>query len=374
LMDGKTSLWRRVGWLTIAAVPPSALAATSMPWVRRHPVAAIGLAAAYELGLAVVAFAGDVAGDLRGRWRERLVDRLDQRLVRRLSRFSGRYRQYLLSSLRYIDLKGLATIGYYTPELDEVFVDVSLAFRAPHQVSGDPLSDLPVEVPERRSIWSFLDRPDPVVLAVIGAAGSGKTTLLRHTARQVCKSRRRHRNLPVLVYLRDHAATIVAAPHTGLAEVVRTTLGGLAAEEPPGWFDQQLRQGRCLVLLDGLDEVAKQDDRRLVVDWVDQQIKQYPANDYLITSRPHGYRTAPLDAATVLQVRGFTDRQVTRFLHGWYLAVEGHSTGAADEGVRRRAQHAADDLRQRLSDAPALYDLTVNPLLLTMIANVLPAR
>ena len=57
-------------------------------------------------------------------------------------------------------------------------------------------------------------------------------------------------------------------------------------------------------------------------------------------------------------------------MHGWYLAVERHSTGAADEDITIRARREADDLLQRLDRTPALYDLTVNPLLLTMIANV----
>lgn len=228
-MEVKSSLGRRVGWLIIAVAPPSVLGATWLVWVKSHPWLAIGLTVAYEAALAIIAFAGEVATDLRRRWRERIVERLDQRLVRRFSGYGGRYRRYLLSSLRYIDLKGLATIGYYAPELDEVFVDVSLAFRAPHQVSSDPLSDLPSEVMERRSIWEFLDRPAPVVLALIGAAGSGKTTLLRHTARQVCKSRRRRRPIPILLYLRDHVTTVVNTPHTSLASVLRA---GRSSAEP----------------------------------------------------------------------------------------------------------------------------------------------
>src|SRR5262249_29409975 len=121
---------------------------------------------------------------------------------------------------------------------------------------------------------------------------------------------------------------------------------------------------------DGLDEVARPEDRRGVADWVERQIKQYPQNDFVITSRPHGYRTARIDGAAVLQIRSFTGEQVSRFLMSWYLAIERHSTGAAGDDVRRRAEEAADDLLQRLNGAPALYELTVNPLLLTMIATV----
>ena len=370
VMADRGALGRRLGWIALAIVPPSILSAAFLEWIQSHPLRAITVAASYELVIAGATFAGDVAGELRRRWRDRVVDRLDHTLRRRLSRYSRRYREFLLSSLRFIDLKGLATIGYYTPELDAVFVDVTLALRAPHQVSGDVLADVPAEVSERRSIQDFLDQPRPVVLAVIGAPGSGKTTLLRYTARQACKPGGWRGKVPLLLSLRDHVTTVVAEPHSTLPEVVRGTLGRYAAEEPPGWFDQQLKDGRCLVLLDGLDEVARQGDRRCMVDWVDRQIKQYPGNDYVITSRPHGYHTTPLDGATVLQVRRFTDEQVRRFVHGWYLAVERHSTGTDDEGVQDRAEFEAEDLLKRLRDTPALHDLTVNPLLLTMVANV----
>jgi len=72
----------------------------------------------------------------------------------------------------------------------------------------------------------------------------------------------------------------------------------------------------------------------------------------------------------VLQVRSFTDEQVTRFVQGWYLVVEWHSTGATGRDLLLRAEAAADDLLRRLDAAPGLYELTVNPLLLTMIAIV----
>ena len=177
-------------------------------------------------------------------------------------------------------------------------------------------------------------------------------------------------HLPILLYLRDHVAAIVADPNVALTALLRSTLGELRPAEPDGWFEQRLRDGECVVLLDGLDEVARPEDRRKVASWAERQIRQYPANDYVITSRPQGYRAAKIDGADVLQVRGFTTEQVSRFVHGWYLAVERHSTGAADEDITIRARREADDLLQRLDSAPALYDLTVNPLLLTMIANV----
>ncbi|WP_162794837.1 NACHT domain-containing protein [Nonomuraea lactucae] len=285
--------------------------------------------------------------------------------------FGRQYAQYVLSSLRFIDQKGLPTVGFHTPELDEVFVEVHLARRAPHDVSSDPLADLPGDVTERLSLGDFLDRPEPAILAVTGAAGSGKTTLLRRTARDISSSPKgRRRRVAVLLNLREHVDAVVRDPRVPLPEVARATLGRLGATEPPTWLERQFTEGACVVLLDGLDEIARDEDRRKISGWVEDQIAHHPGNDYVITSRPYGYRTAPVQGALVLQVRRLTDEQVERFVRSWYLAVERRSTGERDDDVRSRAAAESADLLSRLRANPGLYDLTANPLLLTMIANV----
>ncbi|WP_147460254.1 NACHT domain-containing protein [Actinokineospora cianjurensis] len=205
---------------------------------------------------------------------------------------------------------------------------------------------------------------------MIGTPGSGKTTLLRHTARQICKQQGRRRRVPVLLYLRDHVDAITAKPPARLADLVRAGIGDLAALEPAGWLEQQLRGGNCVVLLDGLDEVARAEYRRAVSAWVEQQTRQYPANDFVITSRPQGYSEAKVEGAAVLATRPLSPAQVEVFVRSWYTATERITTGTRDEHVDAAATAAADDLLIRLRGAPNLVDLTTNPLLLTMIANV----
>ncbi|HEX3785599.1 MAG TPA: NACHT domain-containing protein [Pseudonocardiaceae bacterium] len=371
-MAGSSNNWTaRVGFVLAILGPPAVATGVWRAFVESHPLVSVGLLLAYEAVLALLRFSGEIAGDLRQRWRQRLVDNIDAALRRQLSHFGARYREAMLNSLRIVDLKGLETSGIYTPELDEVFVDVTLAFRAPNQVPTDLLADLPDDVTDRRSINNFLDLPKPGVLAVVGAPGSGKTTLLRHTARDVCRGRHgRRRTVPILLYLRDHAPTISANFNLNLPELLARSLVPLGVNPPDGWFDRQLRRGNCVVLLDGLDEVARSDQRASVADWVDRQVARYPKNDYVITSRPTGYRQTQVYSATVLQACAFTDQQVSKFIHGWYFAIEKHTTKATGDELKRRAAMAADDLLGRLNNAPALYELTVNPLLLTMIVNV----
>ena len=248
---------------------------------------------------------------------------------------------------------------------------MSLVSSAPHQIHQSVLSDLAGT--GRRALSEFIGRREASVLAVVGGPGSGKTTLLRHTARHTClrgSHNRAGRDLPILLYLRDHASAITNNPTVSLVALLRTTLGTLGSEEPQGWFEQRLRRGRCLILFDGFDEVARQADRARVAEWVERQVHHYPENDFVISSRPHGYQTAPIQGAEVAKVCGFTVVQVENFIHGWYLAIERRSTGADGVEIEVRARAESEDLLQRLDHSPALHDLTVNPLLLTMIANV----
>jgi NACHT domain len=290
--------------------------------------------------------------------------------------YGHRYRRWLLDSLRYVDVQDLATGGDHIPELDDVYVDVALVSRVTHQASGDPLSRAAEDTPERHSISELLDRRSRVVLALIGQPGSGKSTLLAREARRstqtVVRGRLGRRRVPILLALREHAESIVADPAISLPAVVRDAVGGGPGKEPGGWWERQLRQGRCLVLLDGLDEIARADDRLAVADWVERQIAAHPGNHFVVTSRSY-VLPGPLTArADVFVVRPFTPDQVQLFMDRWYLAAERHATGGSGRTARRAVRIRARESAARLTsllEHPALHDLAVNPLLLTMIAT-----
>jgi NACHT domain len=376
-MAGGTKQAGFVAWLVTFVLPPAVAGGLGQRFVAHHPGWTVIVGVAYEALVAVAWFFAVIARDVSSRWQVRLADRIDLFLQRKTSSFERQYREFVLRGLRFMDHKGLATVGPFTPELDAVFVNVTLVSRPPQQIGPGVLPTLSHERAGRRVLSDFIGREEPVVLAVVGSPGSGKTTLLRHTARQVClRNRVRHdgrsplRDIPILLYLRDHADAITADPTVSVGGLLRTTLGAIGAEESPGWFEQQLRDGRCLVLLDGLDEVSHQEDRAKVSAWAEAQVRQYPGNDFVISSRPKGYQSAPVEGAAILEVCGFTSGQAETFVQGWYRSVERLSTGSAGSEVEELAAKGANDLLRRLAQTPALYDLTVNPLLLTMIANV----
>lgn len=308
------------------------------------------------------------------------TDRSSQQLGRRVPRVTRAvYLRQLRASVRDMETVGILTQSEFRPQMRQVYVDVSLAPKPPHSTLREPYlgavtRPLSGDHDDRRTLESFLERGDlPRRLAVIGGPGSGKTTLARHTALSLCgRDWRvwRRRPLPVLLYLRDHATAVLKDEDPPGLAAVATSAGWLAGKVPASWLERRLDRGGCVVLLDGLDEVPDERDRDQVVGWVQRQIERYPGNHYVLTSRPHGYRSSPLTTAEVLQVRRFTGEQIAQFLSGWYYAIECRATGVAGSRVRAEAEGKARDLIGRLRAEPALYDLAANPLLLTMIANV----
>ncbi|GAA3458142.1 hypothetical protein GCM10018963_01550 [Saccharothrix longispora] len=324
-----------------------------------------------EIIIGFVVFAHSVMKDLGERWKARLTERVDHAVIRGLSRFGKHYSEYVSRSLRLVEEQGPATTGFFRPDLDNVYVDVRVSPEAPQLVPTGLVAEMIADDPQkRRNLQEFINQSVPSVLAVVGAPGSGKTTLLRKTALDICKKSKARRDVPLLLYLRDHVTLIVQDPQVDIVTLVRRHLERFRVEDPPGWFDRRLRAGKCVVLLDGLDEVADEADRRAVSEWVGHQVDKYHKNDFVITSRPQGYLTAKVDKALVLKVQPFTSDQTTRFVHRWYEAIESRAAGVGDDAVMLRAAAAANDLLDRLDNTPALYELTVNPLLLTMIVNV----
>jgi hypothetical protein len=179
----------------------------------------------------------------------------------------------------------------------------------------------------------------------------------------------------VLLYLRDIYEQIIQTPDLALPDLLTDWVQDLQRNDPltppRGWFAKKLKQNRLLILLDGLDEVADEQDRRWVSWWVDRQMYEYPETAFILTSRPLGYQHAQLtEGVTVLEVASLTDDQVRDFVNQWYRETEIKAQGHDDLGVREDASRPAQQLLHEIDNSQPLQDLAENPLLLTMIATV----
>jgi energy-coupling factor transporter ATP-binding protein EcfA2 len=337
----------------------------------------VGILLIYGLAVVLFGFPTKVWEKLADRWAGRVAESLDHSITRLLSGFDRKYRRHIIQRNRYFDVKGLSTQGIHTLELNQVFVDLKISPRKHLQSSADIIPEVTEEMKKGQSIWAYLtsEQLKDRHLVIIGPPGSGKTTLLQHMALTLAAGRKARRKAgapaktPIVLYLRNHAEAINKKPELTLSQAVRDHLKAWELEAPPRWFRKHLKQGHCIVMLDGLDEVADPKARKKVVDWVQRQMEAYPRNRFVVTSRPYGYYKQTLNGAVVLEVSPFSQGQVKRFVHNWYLANEIMSKQLDDEGVRLDARKGAEDLLRRLNTSD-LAALAVNPLLLTMIATV----
>lgn len=242
------------------------------------------------------------------------------------------------------------------------------------------------ELAGSRPIWDFMrsnmmshPKGDVRPLAVIGAPGCGKTTLLRHIAHTYANNHQRPHKMrsrtPILLLLREHITAITQEGSPSLAELAQDHFSNRndysTLNPPPNWFKKQLERGKCVVLLDGLDEVADLKERKEVSRWVNSQIKSYSRCPFVLTARPLGYRDAELDRAIILDVEPFSPEQVRKFVERWCLG-EGEESGnrGDDDSNCERARIASNGLLQQIQQSPTLSALAASPLLLTMIAIV----
>lgn len=118
-----------------------------------------------------------------------------------------------------------------------------------------------------------------------GDAGSGKTTLLQWLAVTAARSGFSgplvdwNGAVPFLIRLRSYADRPLPRPEQLLAGVADPLVDLL----PPGWVHRQLRTGRALLLVDGVDELVPA-QRPAVRAWLRGLLAEYPKLRLVVTS------------------------------------------------------------------------------------------
>lgn len=183
---------------------------------------------------------------------------------------------------------------------------------------------------------------------VEGEPGSGKTTLLRHLARRLATTERNENRIPVFVSL----PRLVQSDRSLLDYLT----DGFEPREPMARaLEAAGREGRLVVLLDGLDEVPP--ERREGVDTRLRQLPHdWPGSRILVASRPRGQGEVPAGYPKLKLLELERERQ-REFLEKWL--------GFA--GVASPEEETAEAL-EHFHGRPALRELAGNPLYLTLLA------
>ncbi|NES65362.1 MAG: signal transduction protein [Okeania sp. SIO2D1] len=167
--------------------------------------------------------------------------------------------------------------------------------------------------------------------------------------------------LPILIRIRD----LARHPDKSILEYARIFAEKTMAVKtlPTGFFEHWLEDGRALILLDGLDEVAEEGKRYDVVRRIENFLGQFDRNRAIITSRPAGYRRDffRTEEFPHYQMQSFDDEKISAFINNWY------DSRFRDKG---EAERRKESLRKALDDNDRIKLLARNPLLLTIIALI----
>ncbi|MCB5183252.1 NACHT domain-containing protein [Streptomyces antimicrobicus] len=280
--------------------------------------------------------------------------------------FRREYLEFVSRSLDEVELFSFASERAARTKLSVAYVSLRTSAEArgrtrgtgsvPRARAGDWLAE---EDGHGVRVETALKGTDRVLLR--GEAGSGKTTLLQWLAVSAARGAFNgelgdwNGLVPALVKLRRYAGRDLPAPEALLDH----TAGPLTGHLPRAWMDRQLRDGRVLLLVDGLDELPA-NERRPVRDWLGCLLKAYPGNRVVVTSRPAAAR------ADWLRHEGFKpvllDRMrpadVVVFVRKWHQAV-------LDQGEDLAEYERA--LLASLQDRPHLQSLASSPLLAALL-------
>jgi formylglycine-generating enzyme required for sulfatase activity len=123
---------------------------------------------------------------------------------------------------------------------------------------------------------------------------------------------------------------------------------------------RQCEAGKCVFLMDALDEVVDRQARDEIAGWIGRT-GSHGRNPMLVTCRIAAFEADPLEhrfpAFRRMEVQEFTDRQVDRFIQNWFAGPNPEQQQQRIEGLLAALGRNA---RMRL--------LAANPLLLSLIA------
>jgi len=317
----------------------------------------------------------------------------------------GRYLEHIIAHNRYLQLQGIRSGGKLVNiELDQIYITLRTTQQRTIQAEEQWLKQESEFAPgemhnrmDRLATETVNVRVEQALAAhkhivVLGDPGSGKTTLLRYLALlygrdlaqglTVVKDKLtldESGHLPILLQLRQIGAFLKVhhrkddgtEGHGLLLDFLLQSLKNHKLELPADFFDSYLENGKAVILLDGMDEVADPDLRARIARLVESFTLAYPKCRFVVTSRVVGYSgPARLQADYVTTtVRDFSLDDVRQFLKHWHRLVAIGQMGAGED-AENYATNQTDQLLSAIENNERVRDLAINPLMLTVIALV----
>ncbi|MEA5551867.1 NACHT domain-containing NTPase [Anabaena cylindrica UHCC 0172] len=187
-------------------------------------------------------------------------------------------------------------------------------------------------------------------LMVLGKPGAGKSTFLKYLAMHCIKGEFLTNKVPFFITLKELAEK---PKQPDLLEYFAQQLSDCNVKDAENKIDKLLRQGRTLILLDGLNEVREEDTKR-ILNQILEISDQFYTNQFLITCRIAS-KEYTFERFSEVEIDDFDQKQIATFAQNWFRLTD---------------PVKAERFIERLEENRPIYELARNPLLLTLLCLV----
>jgi HEAT repeat protein len=195
-------------------------------------------------------------------------------------------------------------------------------------------------------------------MVILGVPGAGKTTMLKHLAQNHCREnieKQEHAWVPIPITLRK-----LSESGKGLRDYIDAVFETYGFAKAKKYVEKELKAGKCILLLDGFDEVTTRKNQEKVTKEIHAFHKKYHECKLVVFSRFTGSHDDlthcpgnPFMDFTRLEVTTFNNTQVSRFIDNWF--------GAFNRGK-------ADSMLRMIMNNKDIETLARNPLIISIIA------
>ena len=191
-------------------------------------------------------------------------------------------------------------------------------------------------------------------LMVLGAPGSGKSTFLRRMGLEALKGKEGnfgHESIPVFIELKRFKPSEI-----NIEDCITNEFKTCGFPQPEELIEKLLKQGKLLILLDGLDEVPTK-HLNPAIDQIQEFVEKYQQNRFITSCRTAAYHQNFRKFKNV-EIADFDETQIGEFIYNWFQSDEDKESGTADI------------VWQKLQDNSGMKELAKTPLLLTFLCLV----